>query len=292
MEMGAPCLDCIIAQMYKVLDLAAGAADRDRIAGELKSYISGLDISLAPPVFAKHAYRRAAELLGITDPFRDIKRAGNDAALALVPAAREIIASSRSPVHAALRICAAGNTIDHGVPGRSPDPSANWLQESLSVPIDEAALEQFSCDTERCGRILFIADNSGEIVFDRELIRVLRPGAVTCCVRGLPVQNDATRDDADQAGLSRIARVIDTGDGTPGIDLNVSSPDLLRELRAADMVLLKGQGNYETLFDADLSGHLRAGVPLYFLLKVKCGHVAQAIGRPVGDTVLLRRMSW
>lgn len=271
---------------------AVGTVRKDEIIGEMKAYIGRMDPSLPPPIFAKHAYRLINELTGIADPYRNIKESSNAEALKLVPAIRKIIGASETPLITALKLSAGGNILDHGVPANSPGMGTGVLEDALAGPIDAAILHEFAADAGRARRFLIIADNSGEIVFDRELIRLFPAGSVTCCVRGFAIQNDATREDAAQIGLSEAAQVIDTGDATPGIDLAASSRELLKELRGTDLVLLKGQGNFETLFDADLAEYMRKGVPLYFLLKVKCGHVADAISRPLGETVMVRKISW
>ena len=126
--------------------------------------------------------------------------------------------------------------------------------------------------------ILYLADNAGEIVFDRLLIEALGPGRVTVAVRGHPVINDATRDDAREAGLEGEVELIDNGSDGPGTILEDCSPAFRERFRAAGLIIAKGQGNAETL----------SGVPgrIFFLFKVKCAVMASRFGLPEGTLAL------
>ena len=130
------------------------------------------------------------------------------------------------------------------------------------------------------GSILYLADNAGEIVFDRVLIEQLSAPRVTLVVRGAPVINDATMIDACAAGLHEIVNVIDNGSDAPGTILEDCSEDFRRRFTEADVVLAKGQGNFETLSDAPRE--------VFFLFKAKCSVIAERAGWSVGSLVLMR----
>ncbi|NMB63322.1 MAG: DUF89 family protein [Spirochaetes bacterium] len=138
-------------------------------------------------------------------------------------------------------------------------------------------------------KILYIADNAGEIVADKLLMEHLPVEKITCVVRGNPVINDATMEDAQSIGLNAIVRVITTGDSTPGINLSRCSKEFLYELSQADMVILKGQGNFETMIDAPLEGIVKKDVKMFFIFKVKCLPVAWFIHRCLGDSAFILR---
>jgi uncharacterized protein with ATP-grasp and redox domains len=123
-------------------------------------------------------------------------------------------------------------------------------------------------------------DNAGEIVFDRLLIEELAGHDVTACVRGGPVINDATLADAEQVGLPDLCRVITTGSDAVGVEWDEASDDLKRAFAAADLVIAKGQANFETL-----SGRPET---IYFILKAKCDCVARELGVRLGDVVIVR----
>ena len=153
--------------------------------------------------------------------------------------------------------------------------------------IDQALAEPFTGDQDgfrqalsKAHKILYLADNAGEIAFDRLLIEQLLPERVTLAVRGAPVINDATMDDARAVGLHEIVEVIDNGSDAPGTILADCSEDFNRRFAEADLILAKGQGNFETLSD----DHRK----IYFLFKAKCPVIAAHVGLPVGTHVLAR----
>ena len=125
---------------------------------------------------------------------------------------------------------------------------------------------------------MYLADNAGEIVLDRLLIERLPKGRVTVAVRGGAILNDALRADAEEAGLAELARIVDNGCRAPGTPLDAVSPAFRKLFEEADLIISKGQGNYETLSDV--------AAPLVFLLKVKCPMVARHIGEPLGSLVV------
>ena len=129
--------------------------------------------------------------------------------------------------------------------------------------------------------ILYLTDNAGEIVFDRLLIEQLPAGKVVVAVRGAPVLNDAVRADAETADLPDVAPVVDNGSDAPGTILDDCSAEFRGRYAAADLVIAKGQGNYETLAEEDKN--------LYFLFTVKCPLVAGRVGEPVGRLVARRQ---
>jgi len=149
----------------------------------------------------------------------------------------------------------------------------------MSARLD-ANLAEFSRAIAAAERILYLADNAGEIVFDRLLIERLPTEKVTVAVRGLPVINDATLIDAEYAGITELVEVIDNGSDAPGTILEDCSEAFLERFHAADLIISKGQGNYETLSQVHKD--------IYFLLKVKCPVVARDVGCQMNSLVLQR----
>jgi uncharacterized protein with ATP-grasp and redox domains len=139
----------------------------------------------------------------------------------------------------------------------------------------------FGREAETATSILYLADNAGEIVFDRVLIETLGPQRVTVVVKGTPVLNDALAADAEAAGLVDFVEVIDNGSDAPGTLLEDCSEATRSRFQSAGMVIAKGQGNYETV-----SGATR---PVWFALMAKCGVIARHIGCDPGSLVLQRK---
>jgi uncharacterized protein with ATP-grasp and redox domains len=125
--------------------------------------------------------------------------------------------------------------------------------------------------------ILYLADNAGETVFDRVLIEHLdRP--VTYVVKAAPIINDATFEDAVAAGIDRIAEIIDNGSNAPGTLLDQCSEAFLESFHQAELIIAKGQANYESLS--------REPAPIFFLLQAKCRVIARDLGVATGDIIL------
>jgi len=230
----------------------------------------------------QHIHRLIREITGEADPYRQIKDGFNRMALKLYPTFRGWVGSSDNPMETAVRLVIAGNVIDFGVNSHLSETEVREsVMDGLSAPLD-GDVEEFSLAVSRAERILYLADNAGEIVFDRLLIEQLPPGKVTVGVRGFPVINDATLVDAEVAGIPQVAEVIDNGSDAPGTILDDCSHAFRERFDEAELIIAKGQGNYETLSEVNKA--------VYFLLKAKCPVIARDIGCGVGSMVL-RRLS-
>jgi uncharacterized protein with ATP-grasp and redox domains len=144
-------------------------------------------------------------------------------------------------------------------------------------------VEQLRSDAECAQNILYLVDNAGEIAFDRLLIEQLPTEKITVVVKGKPVINDATMEDAEFVGLTDIVEVIDNGSDAPGTILETCSQNFRDRFEEADLVIAKGQGNYETLSDLDKN--------IFFILKAKCPVIARDIGCEIGDMILCHNSS-
>ena len=151
------------------------------------------------------------------------------------------------------------------------------FDECLAAPLD-CHIAEFAQAVEEAEDILYLTDNAGEIVFDRLLLERLSRKKVTVAVRGRPVINDATKADAEYVGLAKVAKIIDNGSDAPGTILTDCNDDFRRRFERADMVISKGQGNYETL--------ACCGRPIWFLLRVKCPIIARDLKCPAGTAIL------
>jgi hypothetical protein len=213
---------------------------------------------------------------GDADPYRAVKARSTRQALALYPKLKDIVADAEDPLDAAIRISIAGNIIDFG-PNRAYDL---WsaVERVLAQPFaldDSAAFRQRLTQADH---VLYLGDNAGETVFDRVLIETLDV-SVIYAVKGGPILNDATREDALAVGLEKAAvEVVDTGVDAPGVILGRCSEHFKQLYDAAALIIAKGQANYETLS--------AAGDKVFFLLQTKCPVIARDIGAPVGNIIL------
>jgi hypothetical protein len=260
------------------------------LAGHLFRFLGNLDLNRPTPFIGRELHRELARLLSLDDPYLEAKKMGNETARDLVPYLRKAIKESGDPLALALAVSASGNLIDLGAPGSSrKEDIEESLRQALDLALESETLARFKEDVERAENILLLADNAGEIVFDRLLVEQLPAGRVTCAVRGRPIINDALAEDAHFSGMDEVARVISTGDNTPGIDFSRSSEELLTAFGEADCVLAKGQGNFETLYDTDWAPFVKGEIPAYFLFRVKCDRVSGVTGMEKGTSAFLRR---
>lgn len=247
---------------------------------EVLHWVEEMDLNQSPPAIAQRIHQRLRAITGVNDPYLAAKTHLNNISVELLPALRDEVRSSQSPLIAAARIAIAGNMIDMGVNGNLTEADVHQaMQEALSGPFfgEEEPFRQAIAEARS---ILYLADNAGEIAFDRLLIEQISPERITLAVRGAPVINDATLVDAQAVGLDEIVKIIDNGSDAPGTLLDDCSQEFRRHFAEADLIIAKGQGNFESL------NHQPGN--LFFLFKVKCPMVARHIMQPVGTQVLAR----
>ncbi len=274
-------LDCLVCFMRQALAAARlGTEDQAlqrQVVEEAGRLLGRVDFSRTPPENAVALYRMIAELTGRPDPFATLKRQSNDFALGLRDRIRARIEAAEDPLLAAVRFAICANIIDYAAQHEfDAARTMAGCSEQGFVFSEYEAFARAVGEAGRRPRVLYLADNCGEIVFDGLLVRELqrRGCRVTLAVRGRPIINDATMADATYCGLTDICPVIDNGTDCPGTPLADCSAEFLEHFRAADWIISKGMGNYETLSD------VRA--PIFFLFTVKCGPVAGHIRRDKG----------
>ncbi len=274
------CIPCLIRQSLDAVRLmTSDESIHEQVLREVLRVISRVDLRQTPPAMAQKIHRLIRQLVGKDDPYHRIKKQFNELALKLYSELRKLIIGSEYPLATAVRLAIAGNIIDFGV--NSPLEELNLetaISESLAAEFHSAQLESFQDSVTKAEEILYLCDNAGEIVFDRLLIEQLPYEKVTVVVKGKPVINDATMEDAEVAGLTRIVEVIDNGSDAPGTILESCSDYFRDRFAHADLVIAKGQGNYETLSEINKN--------IYFILKAKCPVIARDLDCEVGEMIL------
>ncbi len=282
-------LDCIPCFMRQTLDAIRRITDDESIQESVLRTIlleaSQMDLNEPPPRMGQKIHRLIRKKTGVSDPYEETKRQSNQEVLSLYQGLRSIIDDTDESIEleTAFRLAIAGNIIDLGT-------NSHIHRADIQKGIDQALVDPFYWDHKeilksisQAHSILYIADNAGEIVFDRLLIERLPKDKITVAVRGFPVLNDATRFDAEETGLTSLVHVIDTGSDAPGILLEECSDEFLHHFNNADLIMAKGQGNYETLSDLNRK--------ILFILKAKCPVIARHIGCQVGDMILTMNRS-
>lgn len=285
MKVHLDCFPCFLKQT--IIAARLGTRDAALQAELLKGVmdeVKATDISRPPAYSSTFLHRRIREILG-KDPFREIKSEYNQLALGLYPELRKMVRESSDPLWTAARLAIAGNVIDFGI-FTSVDITGT-IDRALksSITVDDYA--SFRDAVEEADEILYLLDNAGEIVFDRLLIELLveKGKRVKAVVKGQPVLNDSTWDDAREAGLVDVCPVIDNGSDCIGTILELTPPEFVREFESSSFIISKGQGNFETLCDysaPDPASELR----IFFLLQAKCDVVAAELGVSRGSMLL------
>jgi len=285
MNMRPDCFACLYQQMLRVgkaleCDDACGIT----IMEESAARIARLDPKQTPPEAAAILYPALSEMLGQEDLYRKQKEESADRARKIVPFVEERISQADDPLDAALRVSVAGNVIDFAT------EVSFELEEEIERIFDaEFAIDDKNTFLQRLAeakRLAVLGDNTGEHLFDKVMIRVLREHfpelEVDYFVRGVPIINDVTVKEAETAGLAEVARIVDSGVDTPGFLYERASEEARRRYGEADLILAKGMGNFECM-----EGW--ADERVCFLFKVKCGVVAGVVGSRIGDLVCMKR---
>ncbi len=276
-------LDCIPCLVRQGLEAARNATSdgrvHEQIVRDVLRMAADMDLELPPPYLSQAINRRVRELTGIEDPYRAVKRTFNRLAVEALPELADLVRQAPDPLLAAVRCAIGANAIDLGVGGALAESDVREaLRGSPREPV-HGDLEEFRRALVDAREILYLADNAGEIAVDRLLVEEVGPERVTVAVRGAPVLNDATLADAEEVGMGDLVEVIDNGSDAPGTILADCSEAFRQRFRRADLIIAKGQGNFETL-----SGNESR---VAFLFKVKCAVVSRQVGLTVGSHALV-----
>jgi len=241
-----------------------------------------MDLTLSPPKMGQTIHRLIRETSGRKDPYYEIKKRCNQLALELYPELKNCVKSSLDCFETSVRLAIAGNIIDFGVTGKLNEDSIHTsIRESLVQPLNKGGVEELRDSIEKARNILYLGDNAGEIVFDRILIEEMPVEKVTFAVRGFPIINDATKEDAKETGLFSLVTVIDNGSDIPGTVLKECSQEFRNCFDKSDLIIAKGQGNYETLSEESKN--------ISYLFRAKCPVTAKESGHDLGAMVILNK---
>lgn len=274
------CIPCLVNQtLNTVRRITVDEAMHEKVLRKVLQLISEINLSVPPPVMAQQIYRTIREITGNADPFAQEKTNYNHFAMSLIPEIRERHQNNPDLFVKILRLSIAGNIIDFGVNEKiRRSVVLQSIDRSLKVCMDMKAVDELHDAITEANDILYLGDNAGEIVFDRLFIEQMPYEKVTYVVRGSPIINDVTIKDAQEVNMYDLVEVIDNGSDAPGTILEDCSQEFQERFESADLIIAKGQGNYETLSDVNKR--------IFFLLQVKCPVIARDIGCEVGSFII------
>ncbi len=241
------------------------------------------DEEASPPAVSAPLYLQIGQMCGRDDPFLARKVHYTREALKLLPTLTRLVSEAEDPFDTAVRISIAGNVIDFGTGGEEEvGDLEKVLADYLSKPFFRNDVEELEDRLDDARRILYLGDNAGETVFDRPLLSLLAGGSVTYAAKGGAIINDATVADARLAGIHLHAGLISTGARTPGTILETCSSEFLDHYHQADLIISKGQGNFETLTEEKAEGRI------FMLFTVKCSVAAEYLGAKMRDMIAMK----
>ena len=279
-------LECIPCFIKQSLEAARMTTSDETIHLEVlkavMTHLKSISFTNSPPELSREVHGIIRHITQSKDPYKKVKDSSNTMAKKQYPHLKKMVDDADDPLLMAVKLAIIGNVIDFGASNRFniEDMLSNVGKEGL----DEGTYPNFKQSLCSTKTILYLADNTGEIFFDKLLIKELSKQGkkVTYVVKANPIINDATMKDAEFAGIDKIATVIDGDAGqnqsAPGMVLNFASKRFLENFESADMVISKGQGNYEGLSKVDRD--------VFFMLVVKCPLVAQDIEGKIGKLIL------
>lgn len=276
MKLDLNCITCNISQVNKVMDiLSISESDKEKIMREVLKYLSQADYLKCNPEIIRGTWNIITKYSGNRDPYKDIKNFYNLEVLKLLPELQLIIDDSKDRLYVALKIAIEGNLIDFAA---KHDFSIKTLKDRLiSSGNTGLAVDHYSQLKEKLFRaksLLYIGDNCGEICLDKLFIYYIKEEFpkinVTYVVRGSTVINDVTLYDSKLVAMEDVAEVIDNGDDSLGTVLTRVGEDFKSLYNSSDVIIAKGQGNFESLAD-------EARDNLYHLFMAKCEPVAKLL---------------
>ena len=287
-------LDCIPCFYRQALDAVriAGVDEikQKQIVDKISQLIPDFPLEASPPEMGREIYALVGKISGVKDPFKEIKKNSNKFALKLYPELKKEIENSEDRLLAAAKLSIIGNIIDYGAKNSlNVAEEIDYLFKGNFIINNKNnsttfKYNQFKESLNKVNNIIYLADNAGEVVFDRLLIEELAEELgkeVIYVVRGKPIINDALIEDALFCGINKVAKVTSSGSDAPGTILKYCSPEFMKLYQDAELIISKGQGNYEALSEENKL--------IIFLFKAKCPVIAEDVGCNVGDMILVSR---
>lgn len=285
MDIRPECVPCLMKRVLFQARLADNGTEYDALSAALGAYSKQFAYGRNSAAAATEVHRAAYGAMGVKDPYRELKIKADEVAAEYVQYAKDHINGSENRIKAAALMAVIGNIMDFGsgIAIDHPDAFREQFGRIVSQGIGSDDTDRMESGIRKAGTVIYIFDNCGESLFDMLLIEEMRDLGVRVVgvVRGEPILNDVTMDDAQRIGMDKILdRTLTTGQFAIGLDLGRIGKELKEEMDRADLIIAKGMANYESLSDQD------AGVPKVYMLRSKCVPVAQSLGVPVDINVV------
>lgn len=273
-KLNPTCISCMIKRQEEgIADIKEENKKLDYFKDVLKLIYDSENTS-APEVTEKITELRES-YFGKDEKFDSLKKTYNALMMKYEKDIRKLINSSIDEIYTAILFAMAGNYIDFGAMGDISDEKLDYLIKTAEEnEIDEGEYAMFITDLEKAKKLVYLTDNCGEIVMDKLLIETIKAKypkiKIDVIVRGKPVLNDATAEDAKDVGLDKIADITGNGTGIAGTSLEAINKESYDLIDNADVIISKGQGNFETLYGSRLN--------IYYMFLCKCDLFVKRFG--------------
>ena len=280
MKIGEDCIVCALNTYIRVADkFDLQGEKREQGMRDFLGLLKDYDYNKTSPDLGRDLHNLIKRITGDSDPYRDEKSEHNSKLMDKYDSLLSRVRQAEDSFLMALRLSMVGNLIDLGVCDNIDVDYVVEMAEKSEFGVDDS--KDLGDEIEKAGRILYLGDNAGEIVMDKLFIEVLgdlyKDKKIVFVVRSEPIINDATLEDVRYTGLDKLVRVIENGYDAPGTILEECSKEFLSEYERADVIISKGQGNYESLSERDEN--------IFFLLTAKCDIVANSLNTKKGSLV-------
>jgi uncharacterized protein with ATP-grasp and redox domains len=274
MKLHDKCLPCVVNQVIKTANIT-GVNEKEELLREVFTFLSKMDFEITTPEIIGQVFGMIKKYTNNPDPYKETRNYYNTLFLKLLPEFEKKIDQAQNSFQLAVRYAIVGNIIDF-------NPIHNTLLQDIfdcfeKMEQSELAIDDSNAliqDILNAKVLLYLGDNCGEICMDKlflKKIKELNPNIkIFFGVRGEPVVNDSIAQDAYNVGIDEYAEIIDNGDGSLGTVLSRTSSKFKEIYKSADVVIAKGQANYECLSEENKN--------IYFLLMTKCDVIANDIG--------------
>lgn len=275
--MNKNCFECDVKQMKKISKHMGLDIERENKILEITdNYLKNCDMSKTNPETMAEIWNKISKIIQTDNPYKDIKSYYNKLLLSMEKNIESMISGADNPNRQALKVAIIGNLIDFAAKHKFNEESLREMINNSShtaLEIDDS--DKMFDEVQKADTLLYLGDNCGEIVIDKVFIKrlkQLKPKLnVYYGVRGKSIVNDVTMEDAEEVNMFEVANVISNGDGSLGTVLDRTNNEFKNIFNKCDMVISKGQGNYEGLL-----GNKKNNI--FFLFMAKCNLVAQPIG--------------
>lgn len=278
------CVKCLLSKQLERCPEDAPLEKKVEYIQKVLRIVAEAPKSISAPVLVRSMYDIQKEMFGIYADYTEVKSYFNKMMLGMEEKLWNGICNSKEPLRRAIQYAMIGNYIDFAAL-KNVDEAAlmKFLDKADEINVDDTELDNLKQELEQGGELVYLLDNCGEIVTDKLMMRLIRMQYpkmhITAMVRGGQVMNDATREDAEEVALETVAGIADSGCNIAGTSLSDISKEAAEIIDKADVLIAKGQGNFETLH--------QCGKNIYYIFMCKCKMFVERFGLPQFSGVLV-----